>query len=283
MERDLPCIYEELRSIVLESIGSANQIAGLYPKVAQIGANRFPAPVQPTGQYGTSVIVTYGGDSSGLSYKDKGRVLSIFWDLIIEGIIRPGLADGVNDKYPFYHVTERGQQMIAEGSASPYDPDGYLKRLMADVPNLDPVVLTYLTEALSTFRIGCLLSSTISLGCASEKLLLLLIDAYASALPSDRQTKFRKEVDGRMIKRQFDDFCKHLESAIKPKLLADLKDDLDVHVLGVFTLIRNMRNDAGHPTGKVIDRQQANANLILFPVYARHVYRLIVWLGNASF
>ena len=281
MSQQPACSYEELRSLALESLPSTEQLAGLYPLVAGLLAKRFPPP--PPQNFRGGVISHWGGDSSGLSYQDKGRVQSIFWDLIIEGVIRPGLADGVNDKYPFFHVTERGEQVIKEGATSPYDPDGYLKRFTADVAAVDPVVMIYLDEALHTLRIGCLLSSTIALGCASEKLFLLLIEAYAKALPQDRQGKFRKYVEGRMIKRQFDEFSNHLESAIKPKLPADLKDDLDVHVLGAFTLIRNMRNDVGHPTGKVIDRQQANANLILFPVYAKHVYRLIDWLNANPF
>lgn len=272
-----------MRSIVIEAIGASGQLNDLFSRVSSAGAKRFPPPAEPSGNVGVRTITYSSGDPSGLSNKDKGRVQSIFWDLIIEGIIRPGLSDGMNNNLPFFHLTDRGKQVKAEGMASPYDPDGYLKRLTADVPLFDPVVLTYLTEALSTFRIGCLLSSTIALGCASEKLLLLLIEAYASALPAERQSKFRKEVEGRMIKRQFEEFSKHLESAIKPKLPGDLRDDLDVHVSGVFTLIRNMRNDAGHPTGKTIERQQANANLILFPVYARHVYRLIDWMPSAKF
>ena len=281
MSQQPTCSYEEFRSLVLESLRSTEQLAGLYPLVAQRAAKRFPSPPQQNFRGG--VVSHSGGDNSELSYQDKGRVQSIFWDLIIEGVIRPGLADGLNDKYPFFHVTERGEQVIREGDTSPYDPDGYLKRFTADIVAVDPVMMIYLNEALHTLRIGCLLSSTIALGCASEKLFLLLIEAYAKALPPDRQGKFRKDVEGRMIKRQFDEFLKHLESAIKLKLPADLKDDLDVHVLGAFTLIRNMRNDAGHPTGKVIDRQQANANLILFPVYAKHVYRLIDWLNANPF
>src|SRR6516164_6023032 len=62
-------------------------------------------------------------------------------------------------------------------------------------------VYIYLTESLHTFRIGSLLSSTITLGCASEKALLLLIDAYANALPQSKQAKFRNATQVPLIKR----------------------------------------------------------------------------------
>jgi len=177
--------------------------------------------------------------------QNAARVQSIVWDLIIEGIIRPGLNDGMNDDLPFFHVTEFGANVLANGPQSPYDPDGYLKRLQSDIPKLDSVIVLYLNEALHTFRIGCLLSSTVTLGCASEKAFLLLVEAYATALPQTQQDKFRKETENRMIKRQFEEFSKRLESHLKPKLPGDLKDDLDVTLSGVFAMMRNMRNDAG--------------------------------------
>lgn len=38
------------------------------------------------------------------------------------------------------------------------------------------------------------------------------------------------------------------------------------------------RNDAGHPTGIKIEREEANALLLLFPVYAKTAYGLVSWL-----
>lgn len=73
---------------------------------------------------------------------------------------------------------------------------------------MDPIIVVYLAESLHTFRIGCLLSSTIALGCASEKALLLLVGSYADALPEPRQKKFRQNTENRLIKRQFEEFSK---------------------------------------------------------------------------
>ncbi len=282
MQRNLPCSYEEMRSLVIRSISQGSQLTDLFRAVGALAQKEYPPPAEPSGSYGVRTVY-FSGDDSGLSPRDKGWVNSIFWDLFIEGIVRPGLGDGLNNALPFYNITERGKQILADGQQSPYDPDGYLKRLKNDVPTLDDVVMTYLVEALSTFRIGCLLSSTVAVGCASEKVLLLLIEAYAARLPEPRQGKFRKDVEGRMIKRQFEEFQKHLDSAIKPKLPGDLKDDLDVHVLGVFSLFRSVRNDAGHPTGKQISRDAVNVNIQMFAVYVRHVYRLIAWLETQAF
>ncbi len=186
-----------------------------------------------------------------LNPQDKNRVLNIVWNLIVEGIIRPGQGDA--NEWPFIQITEYGQEVLKSHQPIPYDPDGYLKRIQAAIPNIDAVLLTYLTESLRTFRINCLLSSTVMLGCASEKALLLLIEAYTAALSQPSQDKFRSKTEGRMIKRQFDEFRQQAESHLKAKLPTEMKDGLDVELNAIFDIIRNERNDAGHPTGKIVE------------------------------
>jgi hypothetical protein len=219
--------------------------------------------------------LTYGGVR--LTEPDCARVTSIIWDLIIEGVVRPGRADGGDAQLPFFYVTDWGRERI-KNVRTPYDPDGYLKALKLDVPDVDDVIVTYLTESLHTFRIGCLLSSTITLGCASEKALVLLIGAYGDALPTGRQEKFRKNTAGFVIKRQFDEFNKMLDSHLKSVLSGDLKENLDVALLAVFAMLRTNRNDAGHPTGKIVQREEAYASLMVFPTYLKKVYELLHWL-----
>lgn len=271
MPKNLEISYEQLRSLVLEALHKkhADQFAGLRETVAEIARKRGLM-----GNEQSHSIIS----SSGLSGTDFARLQSIMWDLIIEGIVRPGLNEGVNNNLPFFHVTEWGKKAIQDGGIAPYDPDGYLTRLKRDIPNLDPVIESYLNESLHTFRIGCLLSSTVSLGCASEKALLVLIEAYATSLPDPSQKKFRSNTDGRMIKRQFDEFRKMLDSELRARLPHNLQDGLDVELNAIFDIIRNQRNDAGHPTGKAIERERAYANLVVVPVYFKKVYALIDWL-----
>src|SRR5205807_10599710 len=133
---------------------------------------------------------------------------------------------------PFFHVTEMGERRLKDGAVTPYDPDGYIKRLQRSIPALDSVILTYLNESLHTFRISCLLSSTIALGCASEKAFLLLVKAYGDALSGKSQTSFRQNTEGRLIKRQFDEFSKQLQSNLGAKLPGDVEADLDVTLNG---------------------------------------------------
>lgn len=274
---DLPLSYEELRSLVLEalkSIEKGTQFVGFYSLVGKTAVDRGFAKDQQ------NVI---GYLEHPLSNKDEARVQNIVWDLIVEGVIRPGLGDGMNPDLPFFHLTDYGLKIVKDVPQSPYDPDGYLCRLRSDVPEIDPVILIYLEESLHTFRIGCLLSSTVALGCASEKALLLLIGKYADSLPASMQAKFRKNTEGHLVKRQFDEFTKMLGSHLMHHMPGDVKDGLEVALLGVFSMIRTYRNEAGHPTGKVIAREQCYANIMVFPTYLKRVYALITWLASKPF
>ena len=251
---DLAITSEQMRSVVLDylSKNEAGQLNDLRTEIAKLAVERgFHDALEAD-----SIGAHYEGHApSGyrLSSRDFTRAHDIIWDLIIEGIVRPGSLNS-DLGLPFFHVTEYGREKIKGGPALPYDPDGYLKRLTSDIPDLDEVILIYLDESLRTFRIGCLLSSTMTLGCASEKALLLLFEAYAEALSGPPQEKFRKEIKGQPIKRKYDEFHKRLESHLMVKLPGDLKEHLDIALTTLSAMFREMRNDAGHPTGKGLRR-----------------------------
>lgn len=206
---------------------------------------------------------------------DALKLHEIFWELLIQGILAPGI-DRSNLDLPFIHVTEYGKRCIEANAILPHDPNGYLERLKALIGRpLDDTVVLYMREGLLTFLGGYYLAATVMLGVASEQCMDLLIEAYGSAMANPAaKTAFEKKMNqaGRSVKNRFD--------ALRNELLAltltpSLRDALDIQLSGIFTLIRYSRNDAGHPTGRVIDRDMAHANLLLFPSYCKRVYDLI--------
>jgi hypothetical protein len=54
-------------------------------------------------------------------------------------------------------------------------------------------------------------------------------------------------------------------------LPVELSDNLALTFDGVLDLLRVARNDAGHPTGRYIDRQDAYVNLQLFGRFAERL------------
>jgi len=105
----------------------------------------------------------------------------LFWQLVVEGILAPGM-DSSNLKLPWFHVTAHGREVLASSEPQPYDPAGYLARLRERVPHPDPTVIAYLAESLETFRKNNRVASTVMLGIAAERVFLILCDALAAAL-----------------------------------------------------------------------------------------------------
>jgi hypothetical protein len=204
----------------------------------------------------------------------------ILWELLLQGILAPGL-NSSNLELPFIHLTEYGKRCIQANSILPHDPDGYLTRLSNLVGHtVDDTALTYVREALLTFLGGRYLASTVMLGVASEQCIDLLVDAYARAISDPtRKSSFEQKISqaGRSVKKRFDALRNELLAVNLP---SSLKDALDIQLSGVFTLIRYSRNDAGHPTGRVVDRDMAHASLLVFPQYCKRVYDLIDYFGT---
>ncbi len=249
----------DLRPFVLEALRQEphTQFVNLHTKVADIAPNYNRA-------------------------HDKLLVHEIIWDLLIQGVLAPGL-NRSNLEFPWIHVTEYGMQCLEASDILPHDPDGYLKRLQEQVGTaLDNTVLIYVKESLLTFLAGRYLAATVMLGVASERCVDLLVENYLSAIGDpNREATFEKKVRraGRSVKRRFDALRDELLTLSLPSELADA---LDIQLSGIFTLIRYSRNDAGHPTGRAVGRDVAYGNLLLFPQYCTRVYGLIEYFKTNS-
>ena len=267
--------YEQTRALVIEQLKSSNsgQITSLYPNIASLAVRKG---IVDNPASANSLNPTYE-----LPRKHKVWIEDIIWDLIIEGLVRPGLEDGVNKGLPWFHVSEYGKTVLISQQPQPYDPDGYLAAIRA-ISNIDDVILTYLEESLKAFRIHCLLSSVITLGCASEKAILLLIEACKAAISDPtKQADFESKTGTlRSIKKKHDEFQNLLRTKILSSLPKELEENLDNYLIGLFSIIRSTRNDAGHPTGKEIRREPLYAYLVTFPEYLKKVYDLIDWLNK---
>lgn len=236
----------------------------------------------PVGYIGVGGVdfVRKPAEELGLTCTDEDRyhALDILHDLYREGVIVSGSGPDSSAAmtWPSYRVTDYGHQVLSQKDYVPHDPDGYLAQLKEEIPTVDRTIIRYLEEALGCFKAGHLLASAVMTGCAAEKTMLLLIDAFGAALTDpDEKKKFESVIrKSWMISRKYDEFWKRLQAKLD-SLPAELTDDLHVILDRAFDLIRSTRNDAGHPTGKQVDRDTVRANFILFPTYCRRMYALI--------
>ena len=196
------------------------------------------------------------------------HVTEVFWQLLIEGIVTPGM-NSANQNLPWFHVTDYGKKVLAAEAGHPHDETGYLARVRTRVHQPDATVLSYLSESLAAFRRGTPVASTIMLGIAAERVFLLVCDSLSAALrdPTEKAT--------------FDALLQRFP--IKPKLdwvhtkLLDLQnrrspglpDNATLAVTAIYDFLRTQRNDLGHPreTPPSVDREEGFANLQIFPRY----------------
>jgi hypothetical protein len=261
--------YEEIRAAALDVLAGreprapyeVNQYEGLSIAIAEAFARREQPPEARSGSR----------QAFNLSDGDRELFLEIFWDLFRQGIITLGLNDN-NREFPFFRLSRLGQRLIAnQDTYFFHDVTSYTKLLKQEVPGIDPVTLVYVQEALQAFRAGCLLSSTVMLGVATEHTFLLLMEAV------DHSPTHAKHFAGvskeRTILQKVNKFKALLDQKQKA-LPSDVKEDLDTRFAGILSTIRTFRNQMGHPTGKIPDREQTYVLINLFIPYCRKMYQL---------
>jgi hypothetical protein len=241
---------------------------------------------QPNGSVPPDLNIFGEFEAQGKAVQSADRELAcqMFYELALDGVIVPGIGPNTNSllSWPFYRVTEYGKQVLGTPEYQPHDPGGYIKRLRTEIPAVDGTIVRYLDESLACFQRRTLLASAVMLGCAAEKAALLLVDVFGTAIRDPvKQQQYEKETKNWMISRKYDALWKRLEPLAKG-LPKELGDDLHTILDRVFDLIRTTRNEAGHPTGKIVDRDVMTANLILFPSYCRRVYCLIEHFSHNS-
>lgn len=208
-------------------------------------------------------------------------VYSMLWELVGEGIIRPG-QEGHSLNFPFLAITEYGRRVIENQNAHPYEIERFLEQTGNGKP-IDGSVETYLAEALRSFRSGLFVASAICLGIAAERVFILIAEAMVDALSSTvDKTELRKRLDQNAMKPKQDwvhDKLKELDKN-KRKLAIDLPESAPLLVTGIYDLIRQQRNDLGHPSDDPpeINRDQAEASLLLFARFYGNAERLRTFL-----
>lgn len=143
--------------------------------------------------------------------------LELFWELFRQGIITIGLNDS-NREFPFFRVSSFGKKIL-EGS-DPYffhDVTTYESLVKARVPNIDPITLIYLKEAVQAFKTGCVLSLTVMIGVATEHSFLLLMDVIQNH--PEHSNTFQKVLPNRGSLQSVSDQLRKLHSDSNPSIL----------------------------------------------------------------
>jgi hypothetical protein len=266
--------YEEIRGVVIDIIAGRerttygpSQYGSLLSGVAEVFHRR-----EGSKPLGPSIL----HHEPQLSGNDAELAREVFWDLFRQGIITLG-CDNANPQYPFFRVSSFGKKVL--DNQNPYffhDLETYTKLIRSNVPTINDVTLLYLQEAMQSFKSGCMLAATVMLGVASEHSFLLLVEA-AEQSPK-YGSHFASVSKERTILQKFRKFRAAFEKNVQSALPPEIKEDLDIQFNSILSVIRTFRNEAGHPSGKIIEREQTYVLLQLFVPYCKKLYQLMEFL-----
>lgn len=203
---------------------------------------------------------------------DWGAAIEHWWHLARLGVVAiPGAHLGgvsVGGRPRHIFLTERGRRYLERGEKSPHDPPRYLEAVRKRVEGPDEIALTYLDEAVGAWVAELYRASAVMLGCACERLVLILADKIIAAGAAPWSAKIDRELKATptRISRLFD-LVRNCLSDLRgrKKLPAPLGDALDRKLSAIFDHARGLRNKLGHPTGEAVSREDAEAGLLMFP------------------
>jgi hypothetical protein len=225
-----------------------------------------------------------------LSEQESRTALELIHEFIVTNIVMTS-ADRYNTGWPWLSVTAHGKEVLAKSGPPVYDYDGYMVDLKKRVPDLDTVVEQYIGESLRTYQGNSYLASMAMLGCASERAMRVLFDAYLKAIDKEvkadkdakNRNKLRSRLEGREISRAYAEFRKSFDTTRTQVHDSTIVNDFDVHVDGVFQFIRLLRNSILHPSGTpTITSAIIYANLQQFSQYVETIFRLVSFYKNNS-
>jgi hypothetical protein len=247
-----PIEREVLRAAILESLRRKppGQFETLKSNTAEVLAARGLPVAADTRQ----------GHPPRLRRLDERRFRELLWELNNQGVLVQGM-DEANPQWPFLGTTEWGERYLQGKDADPYASNEYLSQVAATNP-LDDVEKRFLRQAIGAFSADLPDATAVMLGVTAERLLLLLADGILSASPTTPRG-IQRARDWSAL-RLLVEVRKFLEPR-RSKFTRRLDEDFDTVFTGIASLIRVSRNDAGHPTLGLVDRDQAFVVLRLLP------------------
>lgn len=213
----------------------------------------------------------------GTLYREVGcsetEVWEALWGLVGEGLVyldTNGQGSGTDNWE--WRLSADGKRAAQGGTWEPRDPDGYLKRVRREIPDLDELVELYLTEALRSFNGRCFLATSVMLGVAAERAFLVMVASYAASSMAGAPAIAKEFARPRSnYFALWTEFRKRIEP-VRQDLPDGLADALTLDAIA--DLIRLTRNEAGHPTGRQIDEDTARVHLTIAPMYLRKMQQL---------
>lgn len=145
--------------------------------------------------------------------------------------------------------------------------------------DFDEIEKTYIIEACLCAKSGNMLAAATMLGCAAERLLLLLSQAYLDFLKNGTGTEteiknFEKNVvNADKAHKRLDGLYRYTQN--KEKVFENLGFEKSNLHFAFLDIIRQVRNDSGHPTGNYVLNSDLNTIFSQYQLLYEKLHNLI--------
>jgi hypothetical protein len=202
-------------------------------------------------------------------------ILTLWHDLLRGGLIAPG-CDLANPDLPFLHLTASGRKALENVSRDPSNPDGYIAHLRANGLH-DPIVTSYIKEAVLAYNATCYKSAAVMVGSATERYVVLIRDELVGGLARRSRAIVASMNDWRY---------KTVRDAVGAELDANrsdmpnrLRESYSAFWVPLTEQPRLYRNDAGHPQSvDPVTPEVVHSNLLIFPEFSVLAKDLVSWI-----
>jgi len=166
----------------------------------------------------------------------------------------------------------------------PFEIERFPEILKENIPNIDPIIVRFIEEAIITIKAGSNLGCAFLLGGASEKAIYLLINSYQNAIEDDTlREKFTKRTSNKFISKVFEEFKNSYKASKNKPTGFGWTHDIEVKIEQIFQFCRITRNESGHPhLPPNLDKGVLLANMGQFVKYIEDLYGMIDYYQNTK-
>jgi hypothetical protein len=210
----------------------------------------------------------------------RNLITQTLWSLLGRGLVYIDIWQPAPENWE-WQLTDLGKMAAKDEQFNPDDPERYIMRLRSNITDISNLVSMYTEEAIRCYTQGSYLASAVMLGVASEAAFIEMAEASLNWLQSSGETLTKILADPRQpYVRKFEEFRKRIEPR-KADLPDELVDGMSLTFDAVLDLLRIRRNDAGHPTGKPVLREDQYISLQMFARYLQRLYQFRAFFLNS--
>jgi hypothetical protein len=163
------------------------------------------------------------------------------------------------------------------GQTLPFEIELFPQTVRERNPDCDPVIISFLEEAIRCYKADALLACAFMIGAASEKAIGVLVQTFGESIIDEaNRSKYFTKINGRTVSARYHEFALRYRSCRSLPTDPLLSQDLDVLIGNMFQFCRITRNEVGHP--QIVPdlvKGVLLANLGHFVTYVERIYGFI--------